>query len=135
MEKMIALLLLVFTIGLLVGEDLRDHLYGERIGEQETVPRKELIPGPPDQKKGKQWRRYSGLSSCSSRSGLFRIRIGGRSSVLLWLRSTPWFFTLSQLMSELQNGDAWRRIIKSIEGVRKTTGKMGSSQYSCNNPI
>jgi ABC-type enterochelin transport system permease subunit len=31
MEKMLALLLLVFAIGLLVGERLRDHLYGERI--------------------------------------------------------------------------------------------------------
>jgi len=37
MEKMVALLLLVFTIGLLVGEELRDLLYGEPIAEGEKV--------------------------------------------------------------------------------------------------
>jgi hypothetical protein len=61
MEKMVALLLLTFTIGLLVGEGLRDHLYGERIGEQEQIPEKERIPGAPHKKKGKKWKRYSGL--------------------------------------------------------------------------
>jgi hypothetical protein len=33
MKKMLALLLLVFAIGLLVGECLQDHLYGECIAE------------------------------------------------------------------------------------------------------
>jgi hypothetical protein len=61
MEKMLALLFLVFAIGLLVGEGLRDHLYGHRIGEQEEVPEKERIPGSPFRKKGKKWKRYSGL--------------------------------------------------------------------------
>lgn len=61
MEKMLALLLLVFAIGLLIGEGLRDHLYGETIREQEVVPENELIPGSPSQKKGKKWKRYSGL--------------------------------------------------------------------------
>ncbi len=61
MEKMLALLFLVYAIGLLIGEGLRDHLYGEWIGEQEPVPDKERIPGRPQRKKGKKWRRYSGL--------------------------------------------------------------------------
>ena len=61
MEKMLALLLLVFAIGLLVGESLRDHLYGEVIQEQEAVPEQAPIPGSPFRKKGKKWKRYSGL--------------------------------------------------------------------------
>lgn len=61
MEKMIALLLLTFTIGLLVGEALRDLLYGEPIAEDEQVDDKERIPGSPSLKKGKKWKRYSGL--------------------------------------------------------------------------
>ena len=61
MEKMVALLLLVFTIGLLVGEELRDLLYGEPIIEGEAVDDKDLVPGSPSLKKGKKWKRYSGL--------------------------------------------------------------------------
>jgi hypothetical protein len=61
MEKMLALLLLVYAIGLLIGEGLRDHLYGELIQEQEGAPEKECIPGSPFLKKGKKWKRYSGL--------------------------------------------------------------------------
>jgi hypothetical protein len=61
MEKMVALLLLVFTIGLLVGEELRDLLYGEPIAENEPVEDKERIPGLPFLKKGKKWKRFSGL--------------------------------------------------------------------------
>jgi hypothetical protein len=61
MEKMLALLLLVFTIGLLVGESIRDLLYGEMIAEDEQVPAEEQIPGHPFRKKGKKWKRYSGL--------------------------------------------------------------------------
>jgi len=61
MEKMIGLLLLVFTIGLLVGEELRDLLYGEPLAEDEQVADKERIPGSPTLKKGKKWKRYSGL--------------------------------------------------------------------------
>ncbi len=61
MEKMLALLFLVFAIGLLVGEGLRDYLYGELIQEQEVVPKQEAIPGSPFRKKGKKWKRYSGL--------------------------------------------------------------------------
>jgi hypothetical protein len=61
MEKMISLLLLTFTIGLLVGEELRDLLYGEPIAGDELVEDKERIPGSPSRKKGKKWKRYSGL--------------------------------------------------------------------------
>jgi hypothetical protein len=61
MEKMVSLLLLTFTIGLLVGEELRDLLYGEPIPEIEPVDEQERIPGSPSLKKGKKWKRYSGL--------------------------------------------------------------------------
>jgi hypothetical protein len=61
MEKMLALLLLVFAIGLLIGEGLRDRLYGETIREQEVISEKERIPGSTRRKKGKKWKRYSGL--------------------------------------------------------------------------
>lgn len=61
MEKMIALLLLVFTIGLLVGEEVRDLLYGEPMVEDEQVGEQDRIPGDPTRKKGKKWMRYSGL--------------------------------------------------------------------------
>jgi hypothetical protein len=61
MEKMVSLLLLTFTIGLLVGEELRDLLYGEPIADDEQVEDVERIPGSPSLKKGKEWKRYSGL--------------------------------------------------------------------------
>jgi len=61
MEKMVSLLLLTFTIGLLVGEELRDLLYGEPITELEQLDAQERIPGSPSLKKGKKWKRYSGL--------------------------------------------------------------------------
>ncbi|MEA4909178.1 MAG: hypothetical protein VB089_16265 [Anaerolineaceae bacterium] len=61
MEKMLALLLLVFAIGLFVGEGLRDHLYGERIAEPEAFSTQEPITGSAFRKKGKKWKRYSGL--------------------------------------------------------------------------
>lgn len=61
MEKMVALLLLTFTIGLLIGEEIRDVLYGEPVPEGEQVPNKDRIPGSPALKKGKKWKRYSGL--------------------------------------------------------------------------
>jgi hypothetical protein len=61
MEKMVSLLLLTFTIGLLVGEELRDLLYSEPIAEDEQVENQDCIPGSPSLKKGKKWKRYSGL--------------------------------------------------------------------------
>ncbi len=44
-EKRLALLLLVYAIGLLIGEGLQDHVYGELIQEQEEVGEEERIPG------------------------------------------------------------------------------------------
>jgi len=61
MEKMLALLLLTFTIGFIVGEGLRDLLYGEQIAGGDRVPHKERIPGTPALRMGKKWKRYSGL--------------------------------------------------------------------------
>ncbi len=61
MEKMIALLLLIFPIGLLLGEELRDVLYAEPITPGEQLSEKELVPDAPDRKKSKKWKRYSGL--------------------------------------------------------------------------
>lgn len=54
MEKMLALLLLVYAIALLIGEDLRDRLYGETFQPNKSV---DVLP----HKTGKKWRRYSGL--------------------------------------------------------------------------
>jgi len=54
MEKMLALLLLVFAMGLLVGEGIRGHLYGEKIAENEPVSEKDLLPNSSDRKKGKK---------------------------------------------------------------------------------
>ena len=61
MEKMIALLLLIFPMGLLFGEGLRDFLYGEPIAEGEQVPERDQVPNVPELKKSKKWKRYSGL--------------------------------------------------------------------------
>lgn len=61
MEKMLALLLLTFSIGLLVGEELRDLLYGLPIHQDTPVPDCDRIPGDPFHQKSKKWKRYSGL--------------------------------------------------------------------------
>ncbi len=61
MEKMIALLLLVFAVSLLVGELLRDHLHGEPIRPGEEVGEEDILSDSPPLKKGAKWRRYSGL--------------------------------------------------------------------------
>jgi hypothetical protein len=61
MEKMLALLLMVFAVGLMLGEGIRDYMYGEKILENELAPEKDRVPGASTLKKGKKWRRYSGL--------------------------------------------------------------------------
>lgn len=61
MEKMLAFLLLVYAIAYLVGERLRDVIYGEPVGKNEQVSPEEQIPGCPQRKASKKWRRYSGL--------------------------------------------------------------------------
>ena len=60
MEKMVALLLMSYTIGLLVGESIRDHMYGLHEGPERAA-------SPTDhgtsraKGKGKHWALYSGL--------------------------------------------------------------------------
>jgi hypothetical protein len=61
MEKMLALLLLVYAIALLVGECLRDYLYGEPLTEKEPLTQTEHSPGSAQRQKGMKWKRYSGL--------------------------------------------------------------------------
>ena len=61
MEKMIALLLIIFPISLLLSEELRNLLYGVPIAADEQLPKKELIPGTLGRKEGKKWKRHSGL--------------------------------------------------------------------------
>ncbi len=58
---MLALLLLVYAIALMLGEAIRDHLYGEVLTENEPVLEQDRLPGSVNKKKGKKWRRYSGL--------------------------------------------------------------------------
>ena len=56
MEKMVALMLIAYAIGLLVGESIRDHLYGS------TEPTSATTSGKQDPAhKGKYWTLYSGL--------------------------------------------------------------------------
>ena len=61
MEKMLALLLLVYTIGLMLGEAIRDHLYGRIMTKNEPALEKDRLPGSLNQKRGGKWGRYSGL--------------------------------------------------------------------------
>lgn len=60
MEQVIAWALLAFTVGFMVGEELRDILYGPApdalTTRIPTAPRK-AVPSPP----GKKWKLYSGL--------------------------------------------------------------------------
>jgi len=56
MEKMVALMLIAYAIGLLVGESIRDHMYGS------TEPPRATTSGKQDPAhKGKHWTLYSGL--------------------------------------------------------------------------
>ncbi len=57
----IALLPLIVPNALLLGEGLRDVLYGEQISAGEKVSEKDLIPGIPDRRKCKKWKRCSSL--------------------------------------------------------------------------
>jgi Transposase DDE domain len=61
MEKMLALLVLVYAIAMLVGECLRDYLYAEPLGEREPLAENEHIAVSVQPNKGKKWKRYSGL--------------------------------------------------------------------------
>jgi hypothetical protein len=59
MEKMVALVLLAFSIALVVGEETRDELYGMPT-EQAPVDA-QLIAGKPARAQSRKWRLYSGL--------------------------------------------------------------------------
>jgi len=56
MEKMVALMLIAYAIGLLVGESIRDHVYGSPEQAGSTTSEKE-----DPVRKGKYWKLYSGL--------------------------------------------------------------------------
>jgi uncharacterized membrane protein YwzB len=56
MEKMVALVLIAYAIGLLVGESIRDHLYASSEQAPATTSGQQ---DPPH--KGKYWTLYSGL--------------------------------------------------------------------------
>lgn len=61
MEKMIALVMLAFSIGVFAGEGVRDAVFGERSrGMRKGLP-PERIPGQPHLFQTKQWKLYSGL--------------------------------------------------------------------------
>lgn len=62
MEKMVALVLLAFSIGLWVGEGLRDEVYGPA---PELAPQRSRTkgrrPSKHERRFGRKWKRYSGL--------------------------------------------------------------------------
>jgi Transposase DDE domain len=61
MEKMIALVMLAYSIGVLTGEGVRDAIFSESIKARARVPITERIPDHPDLRQGKKWKLYSGL--------------------------------------------------------------------------
>lgn len=60
MEQVIAWVLLAFTLGFLVGEEMRDVLYGPAPATT-TARQRAASPQPIIQKPGKKWKLYSGL--------------------------------------------------------------------------
>jgi len=102
MEKMVALLLLTFTIGLLVGEELRDLLYGEPITDDELVEDEERIPGSPSLKKGKNGNAILVCSCCLNRSGRSPTNRKPLSCKPPWPPFAAWFTRMSVLLSEPQ---------------------------------
>jgi len=63
MEKVLALLLIVYAIAFLIGEVLRDYLYGGLLEAQASTAAGQggVVTGASHGKKSKKWRRYSGL--------------------------------------------------------------------------
>ena len=61
MEKMIALVMLAYSIGVLTGEGVRDAVYGERIEDPTKVLPTERIPNQPQLRQSQKWKQYSGL--------------------------------------------------------------------------
>lgn len=61
LEKMIALMMLAYSIGVLTGEGVRDAIFGEPIKARAKVPITERIPDQPQLRQSKKWKLYSGL--------------------------------------------------------------------------
>jgi hypothetical protein len=61
MEKMIALVMLAFSIGVLAGEGVRDSVFGEPVQRRTEVCSTDRIPDQPGLRQGKKWKLYSGL--------------------------------------------------------------------------
>jgi hypothetical protein len=61
LEKMIALVMLAFSIGLLTGEGVRDAVFGELRKDPRSGLPTERIPDQPQLRQGKKWKLYSGL--------------------------------------------------------------------------
>lgn len=61
MEKMIALVMLAYGIGVLAGEGVRDSVFGEPIKSRTKVSTTERVPDHPELRQGKKWKLYSGL--------------------------------------------------------------------------
>jgi len=59
MEKMVAMVLLAYSIGLLVGEAIRDQLYGKE--EKSSTGRKLRRRKQPEKSRSRKWKQYSGL--------------------------------------------------------------------------
>lgn len=61
MEKMIALMMRAYSIGLLTGEAVRDAVYGEPIKGKTPVWPSERIPDQPQLPQSRKWKMYPGL--------------------------------------------------------------------------
>jgi hypothetical protein len=61
MEKMIALVMLAYSLGVLAGEAVRDAVFGEVIHAQTRGLSTETIPGQPHLRQSQKWKLYSGL--------------------------------------------------------------------------
>lgn len=61
MEKMIALVMLAFSIGVLTGEGVRDAVYGEPLHDHVQRRSALRVPGQPYLRQTRKWRLYSGL--------------------------------------------------------------------------
>lgn len=61
MEKMVALVMLAFSIGVLAGEGVRDAVFAQPIKGQTKLLPSERIPDRPHLRQSKKWKLYSGL--------------------------------------------------------------------------
>jgi hypothetical protein len=61
MERMIALGMLAYSIGVITGEGVRDEVFGELPQSSKKISPLERIPGRPQLRQSKKWKLYSGL--------------------------------------------------------------------------